>query len=227
MDDLSTGRPSNLDWVQSEVTEGEWAQFSFLEGDIRDSDTCRSAVRGVDIVLHQATLGSVQRSLQVPLETNSVNVNGTLNVFMASLGSGVSKVVYASSSSVYGDSPDLPKVEERIGRPLSPYAVSKRVAELYAETLARSHALPAVGLRYFNVVGARQDPNGPYAAVVPRWAMALRSGRPPIIYGDGRTSRDFCPVENVVQANVLSGTLGRRHQRGDLQRCSRWRNDAQ
>lgn len=204
LDNYATGHRSNLDLVRADVGESAWGRFRIVEGDIREPDTCTAATHGADIVLHQAALGSVPRSMVRPLDTHAVNVDGTMNVFLAALDADVDKVVYASSSSVYGDDPELPKVESRTGRPLSPYAASKQIGELYAETLSRTHGLPAVGLRYFNVVGTRQDPEGPYAAVVPRWLTALRSGTQPIIYGDGETSRDFCPVANVVQANLLA-----------------------
>jgi UDP-N-acetylglucosamine 4-epimerase len=204
LDNFSTGYQRNLDLVRAQVKPAQWQRFSFIRADIRDFDACATATVGVDFVLHQAALGSVPRSMKDPRNTHTVNVDGTVNVFLASLGSQVEKVVFASSSSVYGDESNLPKVENRIGRPLSPYAASKQVGELYANTLWRTHQLPAVGLRYFNVVGSRQDPDGPYAAVVPRWVAALRAGIRPDIYGDGETSRDFCPVGNVVQANLLA-----------------------
>lgn len=204
LDNFATGHRANLDLVRAEVGDARSERFEFVEGDIRDFDTCLAAVASVHFVLHQAALGSVPRSMLRPLDTHEVNVDGTLNVFLAALETGVQKIVYASSSSVYGNDPELPKVEERTGKPLSPYAASKQIGELYANTLWRTHGLPAVGLRYFNVVGARQDPEGPYAAVVPRWIAAMRSGVRPVIYGDGETSRDFCPVANVVQANLLA-----------------------
>lgn len=207
-DNFSTGYQRNLDLVKGNVSEDQWRRLTLTRADIRDFDACVEATSSVDIVLHQAALGSVPRSMKEPQETHTVNVDGTVNVFLASLGTGVQKVVYASSSSVYGDELRLPKVENRIGRPLSPYAASKQVGELYANTLWRTHGLPAVGLRYFNVVGPRQDPEGPYAAVVPRWVAAMRAGDRPIIFGDGETSRDFCPVANVVQANLLAAVSG-------------------
>jgi UDP-N-acetylglucosamine 4-epimerase len=204
LDNFSTGYQHNLELVQAAVNSEQWRRFSITRADIRDFETCVKATVGVDFVLHQAALGSVPRSMKNPVETHTVNVDGTVNIFLASRGSGVKKVVFASSSSVYGDEPSLPKVEDRIGRPLSPYAASKQIGELYANTLWRTHRLPTVGLRYFNVVGPRQDPDGPYAAVVPRWVAAIRSGNRPVIYGDGETSRDFCPVANAVQANLLA-----------------------
>lgn len=208
LDNLSTGYASNLDSVASEVGPDRWRSFRFIEGDVRDYPTCVEAVADTEYVLHQAALGSVPRSIEDPRTTHTVNVDGTVNVFLAALGGDVRKVVYASSSSVYGDSPQLPKVEASTGRPLSPYAAGKQTCELYAETLSRTHGLPAVGLRYFNVVGARQDPNGPYAAVAPRWIAAMRAGTNPVIYGDGETSRDFCPVANVVQINLRAALSG-------------------
>ena len=203
-DNFATGHQRNLDLVRVEVGEKRWKSFRFVEGDIRDFEACVVVMRGADFVLHEAALGSVPRSMVRPLDTHRANVDGTLNVFLAALETGVLKVVYASSSSVYGDDLTLPKVEDRTGRPLSPYAASKQISELYADTLSRTHGLPAVGVRYFNVIGIRQDPKGPYAAVIPRWLSAMCSGQRPVIYGDGETSRDFCPVADVVHANLLA-----------------------
>ena len=208
LDDFSTGYQHNLDVVLGAVSKEQRDGFSLMTADIRDFDACVEATDGMDFVLHQAALGSVERSMKDPHSTHVINVDGTVNVFLASLRAGVEKVVFASSSSVYGDEPNLPKVEDRVGRPLSPYAASKQIGELYANTLWRTHGLPTVGLRYFNVVGTRQDPDGPYAAVIPRWIAAMRAGERPIIYGDGETSRDFCPVANVVQANLLAAVSG-------------------
>ncbi|MCL1599032.1 MAG: SDR family oxidoreductase [Actinomycetia bacterium] len=208
LDDFSTGHQHNLDRVRDSTDPTQWTNFSLTTADIRDFDACLAVTHDVDFVLHQAALGSVPRSMKEPRATHTVNVDGTVNVLLASLEAGVTKVVFASSSSVYGDEPNLPKVEGRIGKPLSPYAASKQIGELYANTLWRTHQLPTVGLRYFNVVGPRQDPDGPYAAVVPRWIAAMRSGDQPIIYGDGETSRDFCPVANVVQGNLLAAISG-------------------
>jgi UDP-N-acetylglucosamine 4-epimerase len=182
------------------------ARHRFIEADICDLDACREACRGIDFVLHQAALGSVPRSLANPLATNAANVDGFLNMLVAARDAGVRRFVYAASSSTYGDHEALPKVEERIGRPLSPYAVSKLVNELYAEVFARCYGLPSIGLRYFNVFGARQDPEGAYAAVIPRWTRAMLLGEPVTINGDGETSRDFCFVDNAVQANLLAAT---------------------
>lgn len=205
LDNFTTGHRRNLDALRRELGPARWARFELIEGDIREPATCRLALAGVDRVLHQAALGSVPRSLERPAETHAVNVDGFVNLALAAVELGrVRGFVFASSSSVYGDHPGLPKREDQLGRPLSPYAASKRVNEIYAEALAASYQLPAVGLRYFNVIGPRQDPAGPYAAVVPRWLSLLARGESPTIYGDGQTSRDFCPVANVVQANLLA-----------------------
>ncbi len=198
LDNYLTGSRANIEAVRS----AKPGTFEMIEGDIRDLDTCHAACAGVDVVLHQAALGSVPRSVQDPLATHAHNVNGTLNVFVAARDAGIGRVVFASSSSVYGDDPELPKVEARVGAPLSPYAVSKRTGELYARTFFDHYGLETVGLRYFNVFGPRQDPAGAYAAVIPRWVSAFLSGTTPTIHGDGETSRDFCYVANVVQANL-------------------------
>jgi UDP-N-acetylglucosamine 4-epimerase len=204
LDDFSSGSHRNLELVEREVGSERFAAFRLLEADVCDFDACVEAARGVERIVHQAAIGSVPRSMERPLETHRVNVDGTLNVFLAALRHRVPRVVYASSSSVYGDEPTLPKLEERIGASLSPYALSKRIDEQYAELLGRTHGLSAVGLRYFNVVGARQDPGGPYAAVIPKWVDTLVGGAQPTVYGDGQTTRDFCPVRNVVEANILA-----------------------
>ena len=206
LDNLSTGHTHNLDEVRARVSPAQWARFHFIEGDIRDLDSCVRACAGVDAVLHQAALGSVPRSLSDPLTTHQANINGFLNMLVAARDAGVRRFVYAASSSTYGDHPDLPKVEDRIGRPLSPYAVTKLVNELYADVFARCYGLSAIGLRYFNVFGQRQDPDGPYAAVIPKWASAMIRGETVSINGDGETSRDFCFIDNVVQANLLAAT---------------------
>lgn len=206
MDNLSTGHRANLNEVQSAVPPHEWKNFSFIEADIRDATACREVCRGVDYVLHQAALGSVPRSLADPLTTNAANVDGFLNMLVAARDAGVKRFVYAASSSTYGDHTELPKVEERIGRPLSPYAVTKLVNELYAEVFGRCYGFPSIGLRYFNVFGTRQDPEGAYAAVIPRWTRAMLLGEDVVINGDGETTRDFCFVANVVQANLLAAT---------------------
>lgn len=206
LDNLSTGHLHNLDDVRALVSESQWRRFEFIRGDIRDLKACREAVGEVDHVLHQAALGSVPRSLEDPLATNDSNINGFLNMLVAARDARVKSFVYAASSSTYGDHPGLPKVEERIGRPLSPYAVTKYVNELYAEVFSRCYGFGAVGLRYFNVFGKRQDPRGAYAAVIPRWVAAMIADQQVIINGDGSTSRDFCFVSNAVQANVLAAT---------------------
>lgn len=206
LDNFSTGHQSNLDEVQSNVEPTQWKRFTFINGDIRNIDDCKRAVEGGGYVLHQAALGSVPRSINDPITTDSVNVGGFLNMLSAAKNADVQAFVYAASSSTYGDSPILPKVEDKIGRPLSPYAVTKYVNELYAEVFARCYGFSAIGLRYFNVFGRRQDPNGPYAAVIPRWIEALRKSDQIFINGDGDTSRDFCYIENVVQANLLAAT---------------------
>jgi UDP-N-acetylglucosamine 4-epimerase len=204
LDSFVTGHRRNLDDVREVVGDDAMRRFQLVEGDIRDLETCRRAMGEVHLVLHQAALGSVPRSMQDPIATHQSNVDGTVNVLRAAHGAGVARVVYASSSSVYGDHPGLPKVEDAIGRPLSPYAASKRIDEIYADVWQRCFGLEVVGLRYFNVYGRRQDPDGPYAAVIPRWIAALASGAACVIFGDGTQSRDFCYVDNAVQANLLA-----------------------
>lgn len=204
LDNFSTGHPSNLREVKSTLEATQWARFRFIEGDIRDTAACAHAMRGIDHVLHQAALGSVPRSIDDPITTNAVNVGGFVNMLVAARDAGVSSFTYAASSSTYGDHPGLPKVEDRIGRPLSPYAVTKYVNELYADVFARCYGMRATGLRYFNVFGKRQDPNGAYAAVIPKWAAAMIRDEEVAINGDGMTSRDFCHVDNAVQANLLA-----------------------
>jgi UDP-N-acetylglucosamine/UDP-N-acetylgalactosamine 4-epimerase len=235
MDNFATGHRKNLNLVRKAVGEKAWKRFHFVRGDIRKLKDCykafglkmpkvgsgqmavgeglkinanrpRHTAHPVDIVLHQAALGSVPRSIKDPLSTHEVNVTGFVNMLIATRDAGVRRFVYASSSSVYGDSPVLPKREDRIGRQLSPYAVSKYANELYAGVFGRCYGLETIGLRYFNVFGPRQDPNGPYAAVIPRWIAAIRRREPVHIYGDGKTSRDFCYIENTVEANLLSGS---------------------
>lgn len=206
LDNFATGHQRNLDEVRGLVSEAQWARFRFIEGDIRNEQTCRDACAGVDYVLHQAALGSVPRSLADPINTNATNVTGFLNMLVAARDAQVGSFTYAASSSTYGDHPALPKVEENIGNPLSPYAVTKYVNELYADVFARSYGFMTIGLRYFNVFGRRQDPNGAYAAVIPKWAAALIDGETVFINGDGETSRDFCYVANAVQANILAAT---------------------
>ena len=204
LDNMSTGFQRNLDDVRSLVTASQWRRFTFMQGDIRDPYMCRHAVAGVDKVLHQAALGSVPRSIADPVATNDTNINGFLQLLVAAREAQITSFVYAASSSTYGDHPGLPKVEERIGKPLSPYALTKYVNELYADVFFRCYGLRTVGLRYFNVFGKRQDPDGAYAAVIPRWIAAMMTGRKVHIHGDGSTSRDFCYVDNAVQANLLA-----------------------
>jgi UDP-N-acetylglucosamine 4-epimerase len=205
LDNFATGFRHNLDEVQSLLTPAQWARFAFIEGDIRNLDDCRRACEGVDYVLHQAALGSVPRSLADPITTDGTNIGGFLNMLVAARDAKVKSFTYAASSSTYGDHPALPKVEENIGKPLSPYAVTKYVNELYADVFARSYGFQSIGLRYFNVFGRRQDPDGAYAAVVPKWTAAMIQGEDVFINGDGETSRDFCYVDNAVQANLLAG----------------------
>jgi len=204
LDNFATGHRSNLESVRQAVGEEAWSRFRLVEGDIRDPDACREACQGARYVSHQAALGSVPRSIADPATSNMVNVDGFLNVLVAARDARVARVVFASSSSVYGDHPALPKVEERIGRQLSPYAVSKRAKELYADVFGSCYGMEIVGLRYFNILGPRQDPNGAYAAVIPKWFAALLSGEPVYVNGDGETSRDFCFVENALRANILA-----------------------
>ncbi len=204
LDNFATGFQHNLDEVRNSVTPEQWARFTFIEGDIRDLEACRRAMQGVELVLHQAALGSVPRSLKDPITSNEVNIGGFLNMLVAARDAEVKSFVYAASSSTYGDHPALPKVEENIGKPLSPYAVTKYVNELYADVFARCYGFETVGLRYFNVFGKRQNPNGAYAAVIPKWTAAMIQNEDVTINGDGETSRDFCFVENAVQANILA-----------------------
>lgn len=206
LDNFATGHQRNLDEVQSLVSQQQWQRFTFIRGDIRQLEDCRRAVSGVDYVLHQAALGSVPRSLNDPITSNDVNVAGFLNMLVAARDAKVKSFTYAASSSTYGDHPALPKVEENIGNPLSPYAVTKYVNELYASVFARSYGFSCIGLRYFNVFGKRQDPDGAYAAVIPKWTAALIRGDDVFINGDGETSRDFCFIENTVQMNILAAT---------------------
>ena len=205
LDNFATGHQRNLDEVQSLVGE-KWSKFKFIEGDIRDLDACRAACDGIDYVLHQAALGSVPRSINDPIATNSTNIDGFLNMLVAARDTQVESFTYAASSSTYGDHPGLPKVEDVIGKPLSPYAVTKYVNELYADVFAKTYGFKTIGLRYFNVFGKRQDPNGAYAAVIPKWTAAMIANEIVGINGDGQTSRDFCYVKNAVQANMLAAT---------------------
>ena len=206
VDNFATGHRRNLDEIRRAVGERAWRRHTFIEGDIVDAQTCIRACRGADIVLHQAALGSVPRSIEDPLRTHAANATGFLNILVAARDAGVKRFVYAASSSTYGDHPGLPKVEDEIGLPLSPYAVTKYLNELYAKVFDRCYGTASVGLRYFNVFGPRQDPQGAYAAVIPRWAAAMLAGVPVTINGDGETTRDFCYIGNVVQANLLAAT---------------------
>ncbi|WP_441367238.1 NAD-dependent epimerase/dehydratase family protein [Acinetobacter lwoffii] len=206
LDNFATGHQHNLDEVQSLVKPEQWANFKFYEGDIRNFADCQIACAEVDYVLHEAALGSVPRSIADPITTNAANITGFLNMLTAARDAEVKSFTYAASSSTYGDHPALPKVEENIGKPLSPYAVTKYVNELYAEVFARTYGFKTIGLRYFNVFGKRQDPNGAYAAVIPKWTAAMIAGDEVFINGDGETSRDFCFIENTVQANILAAT---------------------
>jgi UDP-N-acetylglucosamine 4-epimerase len=230
LDNFATGHQHNLDEVQSLVTQEQWSNFNFIQGDIRKLDDCRRAMSyspcpqageggrdeaqslalspqsSVEYVLHQAALGSVPRSLEDPITTNDTNISGFLNMLVAARDAKVKRFVYAASSSTYGDHPDLPKVEDKIGKPLSPYAVTKLVNELYADVFARTYGFKTIGLRYFNIFGPRQDPNGAYAAVIPKWIASLIKSEPVYINGDGETSRDFCFIENVRQINLLAAT---------------------
>lgn len=208
LDNFATGHAENLEEVRALVGEQAWSRFHFVEGDIRDLAVCHEVCAGVDFVLHQAALGSVPRSLADPLTTNAVNITGQLNMLVAARDAGVERFIYAASSSTYGDHPALPKVEDQIGRPLSPYAVTKYVNELYADVFARAYGVPSIGLRYFNVFGQRQDPNGAYAAVIPKWIAAMINQQPVQIYGDGQTSRDFCFIDNVIQMNLRAALAG-------------------
>ena len=206
LDNFSTGKSVNLDQVKGLVPSEQWARFRFVPGDIRDAAVCQSACAGVDYVLHQAALGSVPRSMTDPVGSHESNVNGFLNMLLAARDAKARRFVYASSSAIYGDEATLPKVESRTGRPLSPYAATKAINEVYANAFGAAYGLESIGLRYFNVFGPRQDPEGAYAAVIPKWIAALLKGEPVYINGDGETSRDFCFIANVVQANLLAAT---------------------
>lgn len=204
LDNFSTGYQHNLDQVKAAVDPAVWANFTFHQGDIRSLKDCQKACENIDFVLHHAALGSVPRSIEDPIQTNESNISGFINMLVASRDANIKRFVYAASSSTYGDHPDLPKIESIIERPLSPYAVTKYVNELYADVFARCYGIQSIGLRYFNIFGPRQDPNGAYAAVIPQWIAALIQNKMLRINGDGETSRDFCFVENVIQANLLS-----------------------
>jgi UDP-N-acetylglucosamine 4-epimerase len=212
LDNFATGHQRNLDEVQSLVSPEQWGNFQFIKGDIRNLEDCKRAMTfspsgdAVEYVLHQAALGSVPRSIENPVTTNETNISGFLNMLVAACDAKVKRFVYAASSSTYGDHPGLPKVEDKIGNPLSPYAVTKYVNELYADVFARTYGFNTIGLRYFNVFGPRQDPDGAYAAVIPKWISSMIKGEPVFINGDGETSRDFCFIENVRQINLLAAT---------------------
>jgi len=206
LDNFATGHLHNLEEVKQQVSPEQWSRFKLIEGDIRDLEACNAACAGVNYVLHQAALGSVPRSLNDPITTNSTNIDGFLNMLVAARDAKVESFTYAASSSTYGDHPGLPKVEDVIGKPLSPYAVTKYVNELYADVFARCYGFKTIGLRYFNVFGKRQDPAGAYAAVIPKWTASMIKGEDVFINGDGQTSRDFCFIENTVQANLLAAT---------------------
>ncbi len=206
LDNFSTGYQHNFDEVQNLLSNEQWQNFSFIEGDIRNLNDCKQACNGVDYVLHQAALGSVPRSIEDPITTNENNISGFLNMLVAAKDANVQRFVYAASSSTYGDHPDLPKEEDKIGKPLSPYAVTKLVNELYTDVFAKTYGFRAIGLRYFNIFGQRQDPEGAYAAVIPKWFSGLIKNETVYINGDGETSRDFCFIENAVQANLLAAT---------------------
>jgi UDP-N-acetylglucosamine 4-epimerase len=207
LDNFSTGKRANLEHVRRCVGEARWAKLRFVEGDIRTLDTCNAVCASVDVVLHQAGLGSVPRSIDKPLRTHDSNVNGFLNILLAARDAGAERLVYASSSAVYGDHPALPKIESQLGRAMSPYGLSKRMNELYADVFAACYGFKSVGLRYFNVFGPRQDPDGPYASVIPAWLGALLRGETAYVNGDGSAARDYCHVDNVVQANLLAATV--------------------
>lgn len=216
LDNFSTGYHDNLDEVRRSVTVEQWERFSFINGDIRQFECCVKACENVDYVLHQAALGSVPRSINDPITTNSVNIDGFLNMLVAARDAKVKSFTYAASSSTYGDHPSLPKKEEIIGKPLSPYAVTKLVNELYADVFSKTYGFTTIGLRYFNVFGKRQDPDGAYAAVIPKWTAAMIKGERVYINGDGETSRDFCYIENTVQANILAAITEDKEKRNQV-----------
>ena len=207
LDNFATGYRHNLEQVREKVGAARWANFRFIEGDIRKLETCKAACAGVDIVLHEAALGSVPRSIDDPVTSHDTNVTGFLHMLVAARDAGVKRLVYAASSAAYGDWPGLPKVEHEIGRPLSPYGAGKHMNEIYADVFGSCYGLETIGLRYFNVFGPRQDPDGAYAAVIPKWIAAMLRGEVVYINGDGETARDFCYIDNVVQANLLAGTI--------------------
>jgi len=210
LDNFDTGHQHNIDQALEDAQQATGKDlsnnFKFIDGDIRELKDCEQACDGVDYVLHQAALGSVPRSIEDPINTNRANIDGFLNMLVASKDANVKRFVYAASSSTYGDHPDLPKIEDKIGSPLSPYAVTKVVNELYAQVFAKTYGFKTIGLRYFNIFGKRQDPNGAYAAVIPKWVAAILNQEQVFINGDGETSRDFCYIDNTVQMNLLAAT---------------------
>lgn len=216
LDNLSTGYMKNIDDVLRTVGKEMALNFSFIKGDISDVNTCQKACQNIDIILHQAALGSVPRSIDNPIRSNQSNVTGFLNIMTSAKDCEVKRFIYASSSSVYGDSEELPKVEERTGNLLSPYAVTKKTNELYASVFSKNYGMETIGLRYFNVFGPRQDPNGAYAAVIPKWINALMSNAEVCIYGDGETSRDFTYIDNVIQMNILAALTDNSKAFGDI-----------
>jgi UDP-N-acetylglucosamine 4-epimerase len=220
LDNLSTGYMKNLEEVKKNVGKDRWENFNFTQGDIRDFDLCLELTKNVDYVIHQAALGSVPRSIEEPLVSHDSNVNGFLNILEASRLNDIKRVVYASSSSVYGDDLSLPKVESKTGKVLSPYALNKKINELYSKVYHQVYGIEAVGIRYFNVFGKRQDPLGPYAAVIPRWIDALKNNNKVQIYGDGFTSRDFCYVKNVVQMNILIALSNKSFEKEPVFNCA-------
>lgn len=206
LDNFATGHKHNLEHIKNSVSSSQWNNFTFIEGDITDYQTCLSISKNVDIILHQAALGSVPRSIDNPVNSNNTNVSGFLNMLTAAKENSIKRFIYASSSSVYGDSQELPKVEENTGKVLSPYAVTKVTNELYMDAFSKCYDFQIIGLRYFNVFGKRQDPNGAYAAVMPKWISQILNNEDVYINGDGETSRDFTYIDNVVQLNILAGT---------------------
>lgn len=220
LDNFATGFQHNLDAVKSLVSAEQAARFRFIEGDIRDLETCKTACSGVDYILHEAALGSVPRSINDPIATNSVNIDGFLNMLVAAKDADIKRFVYAASSSTYGDHPDLPKVEDKIGNPLSPYSVTKVVNELYAKVFARTYGFKTIGLRYFNIFGRRQTPNGAYAAVIPKWIASMMKGEELFINGDGTTSRDFCYIDNAVQLNIIAATTENEEATNQVYNCA-------
>lgn len=219
LDNFSTGKQENLEDVKNKCGEN-WESFTFFEGDISTLEECQSAIKGVDYVLHQAALGSVPRSINDPINSNNSNVTGFLNLAWLAVQENVKKFVYASSSSVYGDDPNLPKQESVVGNPLSPYAVTKKVNELYSEVFHKAYNFPVIGIRYFNVFGKRQDPNGVYSAVIPRWVSGMIKNEEIKIFGDGETSRDFCYISNVVQMNILAALSSNENANGQVFNCA-------